>query len=176
MHVVNNWQEGDIYTNVHELPYPPNERGIFGGAIIAQCLSVAQRTVTTFLRAHSMHCYFVRAGRSGTPVLYHVEQYPSPDDVSSPTVRTVQARQLGECICTVTVCFVREFSDENDGEVTAEDAARMLSNALELKEKEEVSGNNPASWDAAFHIRRLKTENGIESILTVVIYDRMDLP
>ena len=122
-----------------------------------------------------MHCYFVRAGRSGIPVLYHVEQHPSPDDVLSSTVRTVQARQLEECICTVTVCFVREFSEENDGEATAKYAARMLSNALKLEEEEEASGNNPASWDAPFHIQRLKTENGIEPILTVFIYDRVEL-
>ena len=70
---------------------------------------------------------------------------------------------------------MREFSDGNDKELSAKYAARMLSNAPELKEEEEAPGNNPASWDAVFHIRRLKTESSIELILAVVIYDHVDL-
>lgn len=64
----------DLYTNTQPLWHPPGARGVFGGAIIAQCLSAAQRTVPDSFTVHSMHCYFVLAGDSEIPVIYHVER------------------------------------------------------------------------------------------------------
>ena len=54
-----------------------------------------------------MHCYFVLAGDSNIPVLYHVERVR---EGKSFMTRTVQARQRGKCIFTTTVSFVREGS------------------------------------------------------------------
>ena len=56
---------------------------------------------------HSMHCYFVLAGDSSIPVLYHVERVR---EGKSFMTRTVQARQRGKCIFTTTLSFVREGS------------------------------------------------------------------
>ncbi|KAI9675683.1 MAG: hypothetical protein M1817_001050 [Caeruleum heppii] len=97
----------DIFTNARPLWHPPGARGIFGGAVIAQCLSAAQLTVPEHFTVHSMHCYFVLAGDSEIPVLYHVEHVREGKSFAT---RTVQARQKGKCIFTTTMSFVRENS------------------------------------------------------------------
>ena len=97
----------DIYTNARPLWHPPGARGIFGGAAIAQCLSAAQATIPSDFTVHSMHCYFVLAGNSEIPILYHVERVR---DGKSFITRTVQARQRGKCIFTTTLSFMKEQS------------------------------------------------------------------
>ncbi|KAL2038917.1 hypothetical protein N7G274_008257 [Stereocaulon virgatum] len=105
----------DTFTNARELWHPPGARGVYGGAVIAQCLAAAQETVPTpspennqavFL-IHSMHCYFVLAGDASIPILYHVERVR---EGKSFLTRTVQARQRGKCIFTTTLSFMRENS------------------------------------------------------------------
>ena len=98
-----------------ELWHPPGARGVYGGAVIAQCLAAAQNTVPSPSPAnnnavfliHSMHCYFVLAGDSSIPILYHVERVR---EGRSFLTRTVQARQRGKCIFTTTASFMREGS------------------------------------------------------------------
>lgn len=51
-----------------------------------------------------MHCYFVLAGNSEIPIIYHVERVR---DGKSFATRTVQARQRGKPIFTVTLSFMR---------------------------------------------------------------------
>jgi len=75
--------------------------------VIAQCLSAAQRTVPSHFTVHSMHCYFVLAGDAEIPILYHVEHVREGKSFAT---RTVQARQRGKAIFTVTMSFVREGS------------------------------------------------------------------
>ncbi|KAI1103194.1 Thioesterase/thiol ester dehydrase-isomerase [Jackrogersella minutella] len=95
----------DIFTNTRELWHPPGARGIYGGAVIAQTLAAAQRTVPADFVVHSYHCFFVLAGDSSVPILYHVERVR---EGRSFCTRTVQARQRGHAILTVTCSFVRE--------------------------------------------------------------------
>ncbi|KAH1957639.1 hypothetical protein KXW61_005520 [Aspergillus fumigatus] len=97
----------DVFTNTRPLWHPPGARGIFGGAAIAQSLSAAMRTVPTDFAVHSMHCYFVLAGDSEIPILYHVERVR---DGRSFITRTVQARQRGRPIFTTTLSFSRANS------------------------------------------------------------------
>lgn len=97
----------DIYTNARPLWHPPGARGIYGGAAIAQCLSAAQSTVDPSFTVHSMHCYFVLAGNSEIPILYHVERVR---DGKSFATRTVQARQRGRPIFTTTISFQKQGS------------------------------------------------------------------
>lgn len=97
----------DLFTNTRPLWHPPGARGIFGGAAIAQCLSAAQRTVDRDFTVHSMHCYFVLAGNSDIPLIYHVERVRSGKSFAT---RTVQARQRGKVIFTTTLSFVRQGS------------------------------------------------------------------
>lgn len=109
----------DIYTNARPLWHPPGARGIFGGAAIAQCLAAAQATIPPDFTVHSMHCYFVLAGNSEIPIIYHVERVR---DGKSFITRTVQARQRGKCIFTTTLSFMREGSG---GAQKVEHAVRM---------------------------------------------------
>ncbi|KAI1417338.1 Thioesterase/thiol ester dehydrase-isomerase [Hypoxylon sp. FL1857] len=116
----------DIYTNTRELWHPPGARGIYGGAVIAQTLAAAQRTVPNNFVVHSYHCFFVLAGDSSVPILYHVERVR---EGRSFCTRTVQARQRGHAIFTVTCSFVREGSG---GAVAVSHAAPIPEGALAL--------------------------------------------
>ncbi|KAL8860759.1 MAG: hypothetical protein Q9178_002789 [Gyalolechia marmorata] len=138
----------DIFTNTRELWHPPGARGVYGGAVIAQCLSAAQQTIPSpsptngnavFL-IHSMHCYFVLAGDSTIPVLYHVERVR---DGKSFMTRTVQARQKGKCIFTTTLSFVREGSA---GQATIDHAWNMPRDAI--AKLDEVLREDSAKGDA----------------------------
>jgi acyl-CoA thioesterase 8 len=64
-------------------------------------------TVPPHFTIHSMHCYFVLAGDSTLPVLYHVEHVREGKSFAT---RTVQARQRGKPIFTTTLSFMREGS------------------------------------------------------------------
>ncbi|KAL4940372.1 hypothetical protein BDV06DRAFT_196794 [Aspergillus oleicola] len=97
----------DVFTNTRPLWHPPGARGIYGGAAIAQCLAAAMRTVPADFAVHSMHCYFVLAGDSEIPIVYHVERVR---DGRSFITRTVQARQRGRPIFTTTLSFSRANS------------------------------------------------------------------
>lgn len=97
----------DLFTNTRPLWHPPGARGIFGGAVIAQCLAAAQQTVPVNFTVHSMHCYFVLNGNADIPVIFHVERVR---DGRSFATRTVQARQRGQPIFTTTLSFTREGS------------------------------------------------------------------
>lgn len=65
------------------------------------------RTVPADFAVHSMHCYFVLAGDSEIPILYHVERVR---DGRSFITRTVQARQRGRPIFTTTLSFSKANS------------------------------------------------------------------
>ncbi|KAL9025209.1 MAG: hypothetical protein Q9196_005929 [Gyalolechia fulgens] len=134
----------DVFTNTRELWHPPGARGVYGGAVIAQCLSAAQKSIpppspsnghAVFL-IHSMHCYFVLAGDSTIPIVYYVERIR---DGKSFITRTVQARQKGKCIFTTTLSFVREGSAGqetiNHGWDMPKDALATLDQALAEKAK-----------------------------------------
>ncbi|KKZ64929.1 hypothetical protein EMCG_09163 [[Emmonsia] crescens] len=95
----------DVFTNTRPLWHPPGARGIYGGAAIAQCLAAAQLTVGPQFSPHSMHCYFVLAGDSEIPIIYHVERVREGRSFAT---RTVQARQRGKPIFTTTISFDRE--------------------------------------------------------------------
>ncbi|KAG7010027.1 hypothetical protein G7Y79_00001g002990 [Physcia stellaris] len=124
----------DIFTNTRELWHPPGARGVYGGAVIAQCLSAAQSTIPSSspeYLIHSMHCYFVLAGDSTIPILYHVERVR---DGKSFMTRTVQARQKGRCIFTTTCSFMREGSG---GRKAVEHAWRIPEGVAELMPSED---------------------------------------
>ncbi|KAI1806876.1 Thioesterase/thiol ester dehydrase-isomerase [Daldinia bambusicola] len=117
----------DLFTNTRELWHPPGARGIYGGAVIAQTLAAAQRTVPPNFVVHSYHCFFVLAGDSSVPILYHVERVR---EGRSFCTRTVQARQRGHAIFTVTCSFVREGSGGAD---TVSHAVPVPAGALDQK-------------------------------------------
>ena len=138
--------------------------------MIAQCLAAAQHTVPSPSLAngnaeyliHSMHCYFVLAGDSSIPVLYHVERVR---DGKSFVTRTVQARQRGKCIFTTTLSFMREGSG---GETTVdhgwdmpEGAEEKLEQVLREERDEDDDGeSNGVKAQGPFISNRLGMSNG----------------
>ncbi len=81
----------------------PGER-LFGGQVAAQALHAASATVDPEHAAHSMHAYFVRPGRNGTPIDLEVER---TRDGRSFTTRRVLARQGDETIFEMSASFHR---------------------------------------------------------------------
>lgn len=109
----------DLFTNTRKVWHPPGARGIYGGAVIAQCLAAAQKTVPANFTVHSMHCYFVLNGNAEIPIIYHVERVREGRSFAT---RTVQARQRGQPIFTTTLSFTR---DGSGGKQTVEHQAQF---------------------------------------------------
>lgn len=80
----------------------PLSRRLFGGQIIGQALVAAAKSVGDHLSAHSLHCYFVRAGDPSIPVLYQVDAIR---DGHSFCVRSVKAIQHGQPILILQASF-----------------------------------------------------------------------
>lgn len=62
----------DVFVNKQPLWLPPGARGIYGGTLLGQSLSAAQKTVPHNLLPHHMHCQFIRAGKPGSPLRYQI--------------------------------------------------------------------------------------------------------
>ena len=91
-------------------------RSLYGGQVAAQCLLAAAATVDHERLPHSLHGYFLRAGRSDLPVILEVDR---DRDGRSFSARHVNAVQEGEVIFSM----VTSFHAERDG-VEFDDAPR----------------------------------------------------
>ncbi|XP_034763671.2 acyl-coenzyme A thioesterase 8-like isoform X1 [Acipenser ruthenus] len=80
----------------------PRTKRLFGGQIIGQALVAAAKSVSEDVCAHSLHCYFVRAGDPKVPVLYQVDR---TRDGRSFSVRSVKAIQHGQPILICQASF-----------------------------------------------------------------------
>ena len=140
----------NLFTNTRPLWHPPGARGIYGGAVIAQCLSAAQKTVPPNFTVHSMHCYFVLAGNSEIPVVYHVEHVRQGKSFAT---RTVQARQRGQPIFTTTMSFVRE----NSGGAAAISHAATMAKVPDPVDDETVGDQSDSS--SPFQCQRIHILN-----------------
>jgi acyl-CoA thioesterase-2 len=83
-------------------------RYVFGGQVLGQALSAAQRTVPPERQAHSLHAYFLRPGDVEAPIVYDVDR---SRDGKSFSVRRVQAIQHGQPI----LVFAASFQGEETG-------------------------------------------------------------
>jgi acyl-CoA thioesterase-2 len=95
--------------------YGPRQT-LFGGQVAAQCLLAAAATVEPDRLPHSLHGYFLRAGRVDLPVILEVDR---DRDGRSFSARHVNAVQEGEVIFSM----VTSFHAERDG-VEFDDAPR----------------------------------------------------
>jgi acyl-CoA thioesterase-2 len=77
-------------------------RFVFGGQVLGQALSAAQRTVPDDRVAHSLHAYFLRAGDIDAPIVYSVER---TRDGGSFSARRVVAIQHGQPILNGSISF-----------------------------------------------------------------------
>jgi len=73
---------------------------LFGGQLLAQSLVAAAKT--TDRPAHSLHAYFIQAGRTDIPILYQVSHL---QDGSSFSRREVKALQNGQLIFIALISF-----------------------------------------------------------------------
>jgi acyl-CoA thioesterase-2 len=82
---------------------------VFGGQVLGQAISAAQKTVAEERRIHSAHAYFLRAGDYNLPIMYSVDRTRDGRSYSS---RTISAIQNGQPIFTMMCSFqIRENSD-----------------------------------------------------------------
>ncbi|HEX4480337.1 MAG TPA: acyl-CoA thioesterase II [Rudaea sp.] len=77
-------------------------RFVFGGQVLGQALSAAQRTVELERVVHSLHAYFLRAGDVEAPIVYDVDR---ARDGKSFSVRRVVAIQHGQPIFNFSASF-----------------------------------------------------------------------
>lgn len=75
---------------------------LYGGQVAAQCLMAASLTVPEGRRPHSLHGYFLRAGKPDWPVILRVER---DRDGRSFSARHVEAVQHGKVIFTMSASF-----------------------------------------------------------------------
>jgi acyl-CoA thioesterase II len=75
---------------------------LFGGQVASQTLRAATLTVGDDRRTHSLHSYFIRPGRPGTPLELAVER---TRDGRSFSTRRVTAIQQGEAIFVLDASF-----------------------------------------------------------------------
>ncbi len=75
---------------------------LFGGQVAAQAARAASLTVPEDRSLHSLHGYFLRAGRAERPTILHVDR---DRDGRSFSARHVAARQEGEVIMSLLVSF-----------------------------------------------------------------------
>jgi acyl-CoA thioesterase II len=87
--------------------YGPRQT-LYGGQVAAQCLLAAAATVEPDRLPHSLHGYFLRAGRSDVPVILEVDR---DRDGRSFSARHVIAVQEGEVIFSM----ITSFHAEGDG-------------------------------------------------------------
>jgi acyl-CoA thioesterase-2 len=86
---------------------------LYGGQVAAQALRAAGLTVPDDRHAHSLHGYFLRAGRPDRPVMLHVDR---DRDGRSFCARHVRAVQDGEVIFSMLASF---HQDEPSGSFDA---------------------------------------------------------
>ncbi|HTI96056.1 MAG TPA: acyl-CoA thioesterase II [Rudaea sp.] len=75
---------------------------VFGGQVLGQALSAAQRTVDGSRAVHSLHAYFLRAGDIEAPIVFEVDR---ARDGKSFSVRRIIAIQHGETILNAAASF-----------------------------------------------------------------------
>ena len=82
---------------------PGGERGaLFGGLVAAMSVAALARTVDPARRLHSLHAYFLRFGRHGTPIRFAVDRVR---DGGSYSTRRVEASQEDAAIFVATASF-----------------------------------------------------------------------
>ncbi|ESO82778.1 hypothetical protein LOTGIDRAFT_149477 [Lottia gigantea] len=105
-------------------------RTIFGGQVIALGLLAAIETVSTDYHLHSLHCYFLNAGKD-QPIIYKVESTRGGNTYCS---RGVKAIQNGQNIFTMQCSFKKAEKDPFQFQVKMPNVPKPH----ELKNKSEI--------------------------------------
>ena len=116
---------------------------LYGGQVAAQALRAASRTVAPDRLPHSLHGYFLRAGRPDHPVIFAVDR---DRDGGSFSARHVRAIQHGEVIFSMLASFK-----------VPEAAATFESPVVrEVPPPEAVA---PSGWDALVETREVTSRD-----------------
>jgi len=75
---------------------------VFGGQVLAQAMYAASTTVPKERQIHSLHSYFLRAGKPDRPIIFEVDPIR---DGGSFTTRRVVAIQDGKAIFNISISF-----------------------------------------------------------------------
>lgn len=113
----------------------------FGGAIVAQSLVAAVRTVSADRVAHSVHCHFLRPGDTTAPTRITVT---SLRDGRSYSTRSVVAEQQGKTIFAMTAAF--HITEEGWEHQTAVMDAADPETLPTLEQRSATAEENTSSW------------------------------
>jgi acyl-CoA thioesterase-2 len=108
-------EELDIDLYRGQNPGERHNQRVFGGLVAAQALRAATLTVEADHHPHSLHGYFLRGGKPGRPIVFHVERIR---DGRSFTTRRVVGVQYGEAIFNMTASFQKQEEDPTDYQAT----------------------------------------------------------
>lgn len=113
----------------------------FGGAIAAQAMVAAARTVSADRAVHSVHCHFLRPGDTTAPTQLTVT---SLRDGRSYSTRSVVAEQHGKPIFAMTAAFhvAEEGWEHQDAVMEALDPETLPT----LRERGESIGGKGGDW------------------------------
>ncbi|WP_405904162.1 acyl-CoA thioesterase II [Streptomyces sp. NBC_00656] len=104
--------EADLYRGVCHQGAPLLA---FGGQVAGQSLIAAGSTLADDLHVHSLHGYFIRAGRTDRPIIYQVDR---TRDGRSFATRRVVAVQDGKAVFSLSASFQRpEQSPEHQADM-----------------------------------------------------------
>jgi len=86
---------------------------VFGGQVLAQALMAAQGSIPAGKVAHSLHAYFLRGGREGSPIEYRIAR--DFDGRSFSNRRVVAAQESEDGSCTPILNLTASFQTPEDG-------------------------------------------------------------
>lgn len=137
--------EENLYRGFCHAGMPPRA---FGGQVAAQSLIAAGSTLPApDLLVHSLHGYFIRAGRTDRPIVYEVDR---TRDGRSFATRRVVAIQDGEAIFSLSASFHRpEDSDEHQADAPVAPGPEGLPELWELRRARRGCPSSRPSWSPA---------------------------
>ncbi|MGP0028984.1 MAG: acyl-CoA thioesterase [Acidimicrobiales bacterium] len=129
---------------------------LYGGQVAAQCLLAAAATVEPDRHPHSLHGYFLRAGRNDLPVVLEVDR---DRDGRSFSARHVVAVQEGEVIFSM----ITSFHTERDGGIFDEAPRRAA------PEPEAVARGG---WNPMLEVREVTPTDFVKGVFTDCVWVR----
>jgi acyl-CoA thioesterase-2 len=129
----------------------------FGGQVAGQALTAASRTVPEHLSVHSLHGYFLRAGRTSHPMIYAVEDLR---DGRTYVTRRVTARQDGDAIFVLSASFKAAEPGGHDRQPAAPDSPDPgeLPDYFELWARIDPQGAENAAVRQAVEVRYVSAQ------------------
>ncbi|MEM7341486.1 MAG: acyl-CoA thioesterase domain-containing protein [Actinomycetota bacterium] len=133
---------------------------LFGGQVVAQALTAAQRTVAPEFTVHSLHAYFLRGGQPGEPVRLEVDRLRNGRSFAT---RQVTARQSSGAILGLAASFQVA---ETEADV------QPMPAPVDLPPPEE---GEPTGWGGLMERRVVRTEFA-RTVTWLRLNRRADLP